>query len=283
MSEFDDLDAILAPLRGVAMPTELAGEREMVELMATTHRHRKGNHMFTSRRARVAALIAAGVIGFGGVAAAGPGGPLDRSVSPSVTGSDGVVEIEEEIPEPEEDVVEEDVVEEDAVEEDAVEDDDIVEEDVESDDVEEEIADEGVVEEGPVEDAPVPDAGVAVIAGDPYPETAFDERDCVIPGNHGKTVSAVARGESPFEDVEVRDAARSMCGKTGFDDVERDETHEVEEDAIEDVDGSEVGESEDPSATHSPSTKDRSPKSEQKANSAKGPKNGKGKPSKHDD
>ncbi len=70
MSDFDDLDDLIGPLRGSATPAELASESEMVELMATTHRHAKGTIMFSSRRARVATLIAAGVIGFGGVAAA---------------------------------------------------------------------------------------------------------------------------------------------------------------------------------------------------------------------
>ena len=74
MSDFDDLDSLLGPLREPATPAELASERAMIDLMTTSHRHAKGTIMFSSRRARVATLIAAGVIGFGGVAAAGGGG-----------------------------------------------------------------------------------------------------------------------------------------------------------------------------------------------------------------
>ena len=74
MSDFEDLDDVFGALRSPATPSELSGETGMVDLMASHHRATKGSTMFTSRRSRVAVLIAAGVIGFGGVAAAGPGG-----------------------------------------------------------------------------------------------------------------------------------------------------------------------------------------------------------------
>ena len=74
MSDFEDLDDVFGALRSPATPSELSGETGMVDLMASHHRASKGSTMFTSRRSRVAVLIAAGVIGFGGVAAAGPGG-----------------------------------------------------------------------------------------------------------------------------------------------------------------------------------------------------------------
>ncbi|MGB9345303.1 MAG: hypothetical protein WCA90_04665, partial [Ilumatobacteraceae bacterium] len=70
--EFDELDGLLGRLRQPATPAELASETKTVDLMATTHRHAKGTTMFSSRRTRVATIIAAGLIGFGGVAAASP-------------------------------------------------------------------------------------------------------------------------------------------------------------------------------------------------------------------
>ncbi|TFH13417.1 MAG: hypothetical protein E4H05_10990, partial [Acidimicrobiales bacterium] len=72
MTDFDDLDDLLGPLRAPATAAELAAENDVVGLMAAAHHSSKGNTMFTSRRARVATLVAAGIIGFGGVAAAGP-------------------------------------------------------------------------------------------------------------------------------------------------------------------------------------------------------------------
>lgn len=72
----DDLEELLAELRAPAQPGELDGETSIVAAMTSAH-HASGVTTMTpgrSRRARVAAMIAAGVIGFGGVAAAGPGG-----------------------------------------------------------------------------------------------------------------------------------------------------------------------------------------------------------------
>ncbi len=77
--------------------------------------------------------------------------------------------------------------------------------------------------------------GGRVADDDPYPETDFDENDC-LEGNHGKTVSAVAHGDEldQFDDdVEVRDAAQSQCGK--FDDVEDDDVDQVEDDDADQV------------------------------------------------
>ena len=44
------------------------------------------------------------------------------------------------------------------------------------------------------------------------PATTFDETMC-LEGNHGKTVSAVARGELVIAGIDVVDAAHSNCGK----------------------------------------------------------------------
>jgi hypothetical protein len=77
------------------------------------------------------------------------------------------------------------------------------------------------------------------------PLTAFDEKTC-LPGNHGKTVSAVARGEFP-EGVSVVDAAQSSCGKTGAGADENESEEPVsEESAVDEVEELEVEETEKP-------------------------------------
>ena len=74
MSEFDDhddLDNLLGPLGSAPRPAELSHERAVVELMVHAHHTTEGTNMFRSRSVRVATLVAAGVLGFGGMAAAG--------------------------------------------------------------------------------------------------------------------------------------------------------------------------------------------------------------------
>lgn len=226
MNDFDDLsdlDEVFGPLRSAATPAELSQERAVVERMVKVRRTTEGKHMFTSRRARVATLVAAGVLGFGGMAAASPSLLGDQPVDP-----EPVVQ-----PEP---VVEDDVV-------------------VEDQTVEPEPVQPEVVE--PVELAPVdevestPEANevevIAPSAVEPKqerfdvplvddPSTAFIETDC-LPGNHGATVSAVARGEFP-DGVSVRDAAHSSCGKTpkvDSDDPEIDAEPEPEDETEDDA------------------------------------------------
>ncbi len=147
MSDFDELhelDGLIGPLRSPATPTELAAENDVVHLMAAAHHSSKGNTMFTTRRARVATLIAAGIIGFGGVAAAGPAAySMIEDESPPAD------EVEEQVePAP-------------------VEEQPVVEEVVETDDAEESVEDE-VVE---IEDAPVDDESVE---DEPSPEVPAD-------------------------------------------------------------------------------------------------------------
>ena len=185
MNEFDDLadlDDVFGPLRSVARPAELSQESATVDLMVNAHRTSEGKHMLTSRRARIATLVATGVLGFGGMAAA----------SPKLGGDDPV--LQDSTVESTEDLT---VVQE--VEPPAV---------------------PGPVAPGPVDDVasvmpePVDDAEPA---GDADPDIEFDESLCVVPGNHGKTVSAVARGDYDLgkfpESVTVTDAAHSSCGK----------------------------------------------------------------------
>ncbi len=188
--------------------------------------------MFSSRRARVATFIAAGVIGFGGVAAAGGGLRVtDPDDTPDVTPAPQEIEVEE---------IEADVVE--------VEEVDEVTTTTAAAEIEES-DDDAFTDE--VARATLAAAAQDVAVDDvDDPETAFDENDC-LEGNHGRTVSAVAHGDDPFQDVEVRDAAQSQCGKADADEVddaaEVDDADEVDEadDADEADEADEVDEADD--------------------------------------
>ena len=199
MNEFDDitdLDDVFGPLRSAAQPAELSQEKSTVDLMVKARCNSEGKSMFTSRRARIATLVAAGVLGFGGMAAA----------SESLTGVDL----------PEEPAVLDEPAEEEV---DApAEADDETEVDDETEGVEETEADDeteaGEEAERPEAEVEGGDEELVVLEDDP--ETDFNEAFCE-PGNHGKTVSAVARGEYTLGDapdeVTVREAAHSSCGK----------------------------------------------------------------------
>ena len=226
MSDFDDLDDLFGPLRSPATPAELTAEHDVVDLMVTAHHTSKGTTMFTSRRARVATLIAAGILGFGGAAAASPGGV-------SLFDSDDPAKIE--VDEPSEPPVEETPAEEPAAQEPPADDGTPVDEPA------------TVAESEPEDDPEDPeDPEVAVVADvEPAPvDPQEPEPFCIPDANHGKTVSAAARGLAPFDaepyaGMDVRDVARSSCGKTGSDsdgetgDVERtdidDDTDDIEE------------------------------------------------------
>ncbi len=232
MSDFHDPDDIVDVLRGPATADELAGEAEIVELMANAHLAARGTSMHSvSRRARLATLIAIGVIGFGGVAAAGSGG-FDLS-SPETDGADVSTTDGEFEPEvaaselPEVDEILQDVP---AVEETTGMDDD------------------GEGQEKPelvvVEDEDVEGELVYGDLDDPNPATTFNEAYCVTDDegnelNHGKTVSAVARGLAPFENVEVRDAAHSDCGKQRNADVEDTDELDGDDDGDDEVESDE--------------------------------------------
>ena len=204
MNDFDDLDDILGPLRSAATPAELAGESSIVDAMARNHRTTKGSStMFSSRRARVAAFVAAGVIGFGGVAAAGPGGPL------SLTGSDDTTTTSEATTTTVEEVVEEIEVEETTTTTEVQPEEDLT---ITRSAVEEIVDEQEVVEEDEeVVDEPARDD----------PNTYFREDLYCLDGNHGKTVSAAARGDDEyldqfpegFEAYTQSQVAQSSCGK----------------------------------------------------------------------
>jgi hypothetical protein len=214
MSNSDDLDDVFGPLRSSATTPELANEAVAVDAMAHAHNASKGRiTMLNSRKARVATLIAAGIIGFGGVAAAGPGGFQSLEVpdgdSVETTIATTVPDDPEEIEEPETTTETTEVPESSVVT----------------------TTDAPAVQAAQKEEAEDVDVPVAPLEDDP--DTAFNEETC-LDGNHGKTVSAAARGDDDFEgentdgsDVEVRDAAHSSCGKKS--DAEHEEETEAEE------------------------------------------------------
>jgi hypothetical protein len=222
MNEYDDLadlDDVFGPLRSAARPAELERESATVDLMVHAHRTVEGKHMFTSRRARIATLVAAGVLGFGGMAAASPN--LSELLTTDQPADEPIEEPAVEEPVIEEPVIEEPVVEEPIVEEPAGEEPILGEVEIE----------EAVVEAVPEAEAPT---DVVPLEDDPDPDTEFHEGYCED-GNHGKTVSAVARGvfdpddEYPADlELSVKIAAQSSCGKTAEADDESDVDDEIE-------------------------------------------------------
>lgn len=204
MSDFDDLDGLFGQLRSDATPAELADEERVLTLMASNHSSAKGTPMFTSRRIRVATFIAAGVIGFGGVAAAGPGS-FDF----------GSLEHEDDAPstsEPEDETTTTSEPEDEAP--------------ATSEPDDETPATSEPEDETSPETTAADSDDAAVVYGeleDPNPDTVFNEAYCEE-GSHGRTVSAVAKGEPPFEDVDAVDAAHSDCGKTGDDATDGDDS-----------------------------------------------------------
>jgi hypothetical protein len=210
-----EVDAIVAVLRSPATPAELASEQRVVDLMVQTHT--RASEAPVKRHLRpgtVAVLLAAGVIGFGGAAAAGPGG-LDPF------GLDDETEVVDEpvVEEPVADdpAVEAPVTDEPATEEPATDEPTVEESDVDEPAIEEEVLPEPAPSDETVEPA-APENPLFV----DNPATAFDERYCKA-GPHGATVSAVARGDAGFEDFDVSDAAQSDCGKPGLQAAPADE------------------------------------------------------------
>ena len=217
MNDFDDLDDVFGPLRSAATPAEFASESAVVDAMARNHRHSKGSTMFTSRRTRVAAFVAAGVLGFSGVAAAGHGDSIDMSQLTQLP-------------------AEEEPAEEQPAEEQPAE-----EQPAEEEPAEEEPAEEQPAEEQPAEELPATADAIEVVDEEVDlndRSTDFDENLC-LEGNHGKTVSAAARGDEEFLDDEgvpytQSQVAQSSCGKDY--DVEEIEADDIDDLDIDDVD-----------------------------------------------
>jgi hypothetical protein len=202
MNEYDDLaglEDVFGPLRSAARPAELSQESAMVDLMVTAHRTPEEKHMFRSRSARIATLVAVGVLGFGGMAAAED--PVEDLFEAFVASTD--------------------------------------ETGIDETGTDETGTDETGTDEpgtGTIEDAPA----VEEVPLEDLDEAVFDETFCIEGGNHGKTVSAVARflarGDfgSFFDeypgDLTVKKAAQSSCGKPdkGGDDPVLDEPEAAE-------------------------------------------------------
>jgi len=217
MRIFDEPEDVIRMLQSPATDDELAGEQAAIDRMVAARGAALGGAAAPARRRRpyrLGALVAAGVIGFGGVAAAGPGGfdVLDLGPTPEVEDDTVIVE---DVPivedQPEEVVVEEVVV-----------DDDVVE-----DDEQESTEDEG--------DEPVaPAVEEAIVPAEPVMEdnldTSFPENLCAD-GPHGATVSQVARGllEDLPPEFGVVDAAHSDCGKQAAESESVEEPEGVEE------------------------------------------------------
>jgi hypothetical protein len=222
MNDFDDLDDVFGPLRSAPTDAELAGETSHVDAMARHHRRQKGHIMFTSRRARVAAFVAAGVIGFGGVAAAGPGGPFAQTDSDDTSTTSEVTTTTSEAPTTTSEVPPT-----------------TSEVTTTTSEAPDEIVDDGAMVTRTMIEETTDDADDGTHDDDP--DTDFDETTC-LDGNHGKTVSAAARGEEGFEDVEQRVVAQSSCGKDNADDDDAEDQDEVDVEVEADDDDSDDGE-----------------------------------------
>ncbi len=102
---------------------------------------------------------------------------------------------------------------------------------------------------------------------------------CIPDANHGKTVSAAARGLAPFDedsefdaesefaDMEVRDVARSSCGKTDSD--SDGETGEVEETDIDDANDDEIEKVEEVEEVEEVEKAEKAEKAEQRTSPGK--------------
>jgi hypothetical protein len=234
MNGDDSLDAFFDDLRQPATASELAGESDAVDALVTAVMSTKGSsvHILSnSRRLRVASFVAAGIIGFGGVAAAGP------AVYDTVAGSDDSKR-EELSEEPTESVVETTMAPEPSVPESTVasslpaNDDPEIDLAVASADEEDDEAGEVTTTVALVDD----------------PDTDFDETTCAD-GNHGNTVSSIAREtpRGPGKGQIVSEAAHSSCGKDGKPDDDSEDLDDDESDDHEDgkSDDHEDGESDD--------------------------------------
>jgi hypothetical protein len=226
----DDISNLVNSLRQAGTERELLEKSSAVDTIvsATTIESTSMTPRFT-RKARIASFVAAGIIGFGGVAAAGPavmdqiGGDdtpetvVDETVTtdaesattePEVTTTTEADETVTTEPEPELEVTT-------------------------TTDVETTTTD---VETTPTTDVAgdADEDGEAVLVDDP--DTEFDETECAE-GNHGKTVSSVARTAGRTSE-DVVDAAQSSCGKDDKSDDGDEETEDSDSDSDADADDS---------------------------------------------
>jgi hypothetical protein len=205
----DPLNDLLRTLSAPARTDELVGEAEAVARMRSVVasvdvKEPPTMHASPSRRNRIATLVAAGVIGFGGVAAAGPGNFLPSADDPFVT------DVPEDKPT--------ETTEPAATTSTAA-------------------ATSTTTTTQPATAQTVTTEALIVVPLVDDPTTEFDETLCAE-GNHGKTVSSVAHAteSGPGKGEIVSTAAHSSCGKDATDDGE-DVAADVEaDDAGEDAD-----------------------------------------------
>ena len=274
MKDPDRLQALFDALAQPATPSELADEAQTVDVVARAISVSKGSTMqipSNSRRLRVASFLAAGIIGFGGVAAAGP------AVFDTVTGEDdssgGDLVVTSTVPDvslPETTVP--------TTEPEAT-----------------------TTTEPEATTTTEPEATTTTVAGatgdvtddEPSelvddPDTDFDETECAD-GNHGKTVSSVAQAtpSGPGKGAIVSEAAQSSCGKkeksdkdNEADGVETDDDSEDDDDSDEDDDSDDSDEDEkekEKGKKEKGSARDDSPARDQSQGNGNGNGNGNGK------
>jgi hypothetical protein len=233
----DRLQALFDALAQPATPSELADEAQTVDVVARAISVSKGSTMqipSNSRRLRVASFLAAGIIGFGGVAAAGP------AVFDSVTGADDATSVN---------LVAPSTVPEVSLRETTVpttKPEATTTTDPEATTTTEPEATTSAVAAatgGVSDDEPSADGEASVTELVDDPDTDFDETECA-PGNHGKTVSSVAQAtpNGPGKGAIVSEAAQSSCGKGEKSDKEGDDD---DGDETSDDDGDETSDGDD--------------------------------------
>lgn len=222
MNGGDPLDALLDALRRPASPSELAGESRAVDAVTASVRSTKGSSMrlrTNSRKLRAASFVAAGVIGFGGVAAAGPA-VVDR-----VAGDDFVAL--QQLDEPPLTTVTTTVGEPPLTMAATADEPEVTT--VTTTAPSDPDGDAAAFAPNGEGDGPTDGADGVPLVDDP--DTAFDERNCA-PGNHGRTVSSVAKEtpSGPGKGEIVSEAAQSTCGKKDKDDKKSDDSEDAEPD-----------------------------------------------------
>ena len=223
----DPLDHLIHVLRSPAAPNELDGMEaaidalhqamiENLEPMMSPTSTPPLSPVGRRRRMPVATLIAAGVLGFAGVAAAGPGGLLSDNGSEAPAASvpsDPFISTGTTVP--------------------ATSTPDTSTPDTSASETTTPTTDSDHDGTGTTS-APLSDDTTETSTADTTadslvddPATAFDETECAE-GNHGKTVSSVAHAvePGPGHGAAVSEAAHSSCGKQNSDDGAPDEDDE---------------------------------------------------------
>jgi hypothetical protein len=206
----DPLDDLLQTLRSPARPAEHTRRDADVDAMHHALLDASEPAMprpAARRRLPVATVIAAGILGFAGVAAAGPGGFFSADAPDPSTST---VPETSTAPSTTETTIEPTTTEATSTTESV------------STTVPGNAAEPAT---SATEDAPDGTTADAPLVDDP--DTEFDETQCAD-GNHGRTVSSVAQSVEPGPDhgAAVSEAAQSSCGKQG-DEADDDSTPEV--------------------------------------------------------